>query len=715
MRTLSPRSFSRLITVWIALSAGGIALGVVLWGQLNASLETMVEKAKVREQVARVFALLQDAESGQRGYLLTGDESYLKAFNETDGGIPDQLDSLARMTFNDDILRRDVPELRALTALRMAEMRRAIEARRRNGLSAALKAAPSREEKGGGDKFRALAAEMNGRTGEPAFVLQEATRRAIRRALLTTVGSSLLGLGAGLLAFHLSRVTLKQEQNARLMAEQALTSDRAVREKSAFLANMSHEIRTPMNAILGFSDLLSVEVTEDSKARTYARAIRDSASSLLQLINDILDLSKIEAGMIELRPEPMAMREVADFLRTIFAQQAAIKSLKAEVVLGTGLPPALMLDRSRLRQVLVNLMSNALKYTERGGVETRLGWIADPADRSRGTLLVEVSDTGIGIPAERQKDIFEPFVPIAPGPAAESQGTGLGLSIVKRLVQRMGGTLNLESAAGAGTTFRLQFPGVSLSSRLPESALAGADDRADFDELVPSKLLVVDDNSVNRELLAGYFEHTHHTVGFASNGVEAVESVRRDLPDLVLMDVRMPKMDGRSALREIHKLSGAEILPVIAVTASSMSGEEAMLRGIFAGYVRKPFTRRALFDEMAAFLPSRPRAGAPQAAEEAAEPAPARTGWGELVAQLEELLAGAWVAVKDGGAINETKAFAERLTELGRAAGCRRLAHYGEALEREAQTYAVAGIVARLNGFPMLVRSIAEKCTALTS
>jgi hypothetical protein len=140
-----------------------------------------------------------------------------------------------------------------------------------------------------------------------------------------------------------------------------------------------------------------------------------------------------------------------------------------------------------------------------------------------------------------------------------------------------------------------------------------------------------------------------------------------------------------------------------------------MLRGIFAGYVRKPFTRRALFDEMAAFLPSRPRAAAPPAAEEAAEPAPARTGWGELAAQLEELLAGAWVAVKDGGAINETKDFAERLTELGRAAGCRRLAYYGEALERDAQTYAVAGLAARLNGFPMLVKSIAEECTAPTS
>ncbi len=668
MRFLSPRFFSRLITAWIALSASGIFMGVVLWGQLNVSLERLVDKAELREQASKVFAMLQGAESGQRGFLLTGDESFLEPFNSSEQGIPDQLDSLARMTFSDDTLRKEVLELRAVTAVKMAAMRRAIEARRKNGLSAALRIVQSREERDGADKFRDLAADINSRTGDPALMQQDATRKAIRRALFTTVASSFLGLGAGLLAFYLSRVTLKQEQNARLMAEQALTNDRAMREKSAFLANMSHEIRTPMNAILGFSDLLTVEVREDSKARTYARAIRESASSLLQLINDILDLSKIEAGMIELHPEATAMREVADFLRTIFAQQAAMKSLKADIVLGPGLPQALMLDRTRLRQILVNLMGNSLKYTEHGGVETRLGWIADPADRARGTLLVDVSDTGIGIPADRQKEIFEPFIQIPAEPTAENQGTGLGLSIVKRLVHRMGGTLNLESAPGAGTTFRLQFPGVGVSSRLPESAHTGTEEPVDFDTFVASKLLVVDDNSVNRELLAGYFEHTHHTVRFASNGLEAVESVRRHLPDLVLMDVRMPKLDGRSALREIHKLSGAEILPIIAVTASSMSGDEAVLRGIFAGFVRKPFTRRALFDEMAAFLPSQPKA-APEAPAEAAEPVPVRSDWGELVAKLEEVQAGSWVAVKESGAINETKAFAEHLTHLGRSRG----------------------------------------------
>ncbi|HEY1765075.1 MAG TPA: ATP-binding protein [Opitutaceae bacterium] len=711
MRNLSPRFFSRLITIWIALSAGGIVLGVVLWDRLNSSLETMVGNAKLREQVNAAYSLLADAEAGQRGFLLTASDAYLEPLTRADGLFSAQMEALAGMSFRDDSLRRDVLELRGLAALKMAEMRRTIEARRKEGLSAAIALVRANEGRTEMDKIRAVVADMDARIGEPSLVQQDATRTAIRRALVTTLTSSFLGFGAGLLAFYLSRITLKHEQNARLLAEQALSSDRAVRQKSAFLANMSHEIRTPMNAILGFSDLLSAQLQQNSKARDYARAIRDSTSSLLQLINDILDLSKIEAGMIELRPEPTAMREVADFLRTVFTQQAAIKGLKLEIGLEPGLPQALMLDRSRLRQILVNLIGNAIKFTEQGTVEVQLSWKFDTAERSLGTFLIEVDDTGAGIPADRQNDIFEPFVQIDSTRSGEARGTGLGLSIVKRLAAKMGGTVSFESTVGVGTTFRAAFPGTVVSARLPESAQRQVDDTVDFDELVPSKLLVVDDNSVNRNLLAGYFEPTHHRVRFASNGAEAVESVRRERPDLVLMDVRMPKMDGRAALTEIHKLPGAEILPVIAVTASSMSSEEKELRRVFAGYVRKPFTRRVLYDEMSAFLPKDGR----HKNEGSGKTEDGTHGdWGELVKALEELQSGPWVAAKEGGAISEIISFAAQLEELGRCSGCRRLASYGQTLERDAKAYAVARIESRLNDFPALVRSVAEESTALS-
>jgi signal transduction histidine kinase len=709
MRHPSPRIFTRLITIWIALSAGGIVLGVVLWGQLNASLESTVQNAQLRQEVDAVFSMLQGAETSQRGFLITGDEAYLGPFLGAEAALPRQFDDLAKLAFEDEALRRNVLDLRGLADLKMTEMRRVIAARRENNPSALIKIVQASEGKKYMDQIRALAAELARRTGDPFFTRAEATRKAIRRALFTTVGSSLLGLGAGLLAFYLSRITLKQEKDARILAEQALASARAVQEKSAFLANMSHEIRTPMNAILGFSDLLSAELPPGAKTRNYARAIRESASSLLQLINDILDLSKIEAGMIELHPEPTAMREVADFLQTIFALQAKEKGIAVEFVLEPGLPHALVLDHSRMRQVLVNVIGNAVKYTERGSVRTTFAWVFESGDRARGTLLVEVRDTGIGIPPERMQDVFEPFVQVDPTRAPETQGTGLGLSIVKRLVKRMDGTVSLESTVGSGTVFRLQFRDVAISARLPVSAPSKDDDGVDFDELIPAKLLVVDDNSANRELLAGYFEGSQHAVRFANDGIEAVECVRRALPDLVLMDIRMPNMDGRTALDEIHKLPGAEILPVIAVTASSLSGGERMLRGLFAGFVRKPFTRRSLFDEMSAFLPKRLRTYSgysPRRAPNGESPK-----WDELAKTLRELEGSGWVAAKEDGSISATKAFAHQLVELGRGSGCRRLEHYGEALARDAEDYAVARIASRLKDFPMIVRSVAEEAS----
>ena len=703
MRLLSPRIYSRLITLWIALSAGGIVMGVVLWKHLNASLEATMANARFRQQVDTVYSLLEDEETGQRGYLLTHDPQYLLPFKKAESQFDAQFDALARMTLDDDLLRRDVMELRGLAELKRAEMRKTIAARDKAGLDASIKVVETNEGKVEMDRIRELLAGMN-RHRMGLFLNEgDATRNAIRRTLLTTIVSSFIGLGAGLFAFYLSRVALKQEQDARLLAEQALAASRAVKEKSSFLANMSHEIRTPMNAILGFSDLLSADLPASGKMHGYAQAIRGSACSLLQLINDVLDLSKIEAGMIELRPEPTALREITDFLQTVFVQQAAAKNLKMEFVVEAGLPQSLLLDRTRLRQILVNLLGNAVKYTDLGRIGVRLGWELDAAKRDRGTLLIEVRDTGVGIPPERLSEIFEPFVQVNSSRDKERQGTGLGLSIVKRLIQRMGGTIALESVLGEGTTFHLRIPEVSISSRLPVGGDADVLAEVDFNKLEPASLLVVDDNSVNRELLQGYFHGTHHSLSYASDGLQAVESVRNMLPDIILMDIRMPNMDGRRALEEIRKLPGAEIVPIVAVTASSMMDDEYVLRGLFAGFIRKPFTRLSLFRELSGFIPRISRR--PLAAKEATDgagdasadhPAESASRWVELAKTLRELEANVWPAVRDGGAINETKQFAHRLAGMGGAAGCAPLVSYAQALLRDADTFAVARALPRV-------------------
>jgi signal transduction histidine kinase len=334
---------------------------------------------------------------------------------------------------------------------------------------------------------------------------------ALQDAEASQRGYLLTGKGVYLEAFT-NAVRAFPETFDRLAA--SAKREQAVREKSAFLANMSHEIRSPMNAILGFSELLEPEGLTPKQSQ-YVRAIRDSGASLLQLINDILDLSKLEAGKLELHPDPTDMRDSCEFLRTVFGQQAVMKSLQLQFELAPDMPRALLLDRLRLRQVLVNLLGNAIKFTERGCVKTRVAWQSQE-NGGTGTLLIDVEDTGIGILADKLEEIFKPFVQADARRTAEREGTGIGLTIVKRLIELMGGSLAVESTVGQGTVFHLRFTNVPVSGRLPVGDHAEPGGAVDFNDFAPAVLLVVDDNRTNRDLMAGIFEQTHHRVHFAT-------------------------------------------------------------------------------------------------------------------------------------------------------------------------------------------------------
>ena len=291
--------------------------------------------------------------------------------------------------------------------------------------------------------------------------LEKSLRREMKSMNQTIWAVGLLGIGAGLFAFYLYRIEFHQEQVQRKLLEEKLQAEESVKLKSAFLANMSHEIRSPMNAILGFSELLEPEGLT-AKQSQYVRAIRDSGASLLQLINDILDLSKIEAGRLELHPSPTDMRDSCGFLRTVFAQQALKKSLQLQFEISSDLPRALMLDRLRLRQVLVNILGNGLKFTKSGHVKTRVFWQPGSHDMI-GTLSIDVEDTGIGISEEKLNFIFEPFVQVDSRQHVQNQGTGIGLSIVKRLVDLMRRRLTVESKINHGSVFRLRLPNTHTS------------------------------------------------------------------------------------------------------------------------------------------------------------------------------------------------------------------------------------------------------------
>ena len=690
----------------------------MVWSRLTHSLDASRGAAKLEEALNQLSTAMQDAETSQRGYLLTGEESYLQPFRETESSLDADFKLLAATAFQDAVLESELLELRGLTELKMSEIRETIRLRHDKGLKEAMAVVNTDRGREEMEKIRKLMWQMRQRRQNIFSSAWEHTREDLNWAQTTGQAIGFLGLGAGIFALYFLRVSFVQERARWKLQEEKLGAEKVVVEKSTFLANMSHEIRTPMNAILGFGELLDGEALTPRQSK-YVRAIRESAGSLLQLINDVLDLSKLEAGKLELHLEPTDLRETCDFLQIMFGQQAAMKGLQLKFETDPA-PSALLLDKLRLRQVLVNLMSNAVKFTLQGRVTLRMHWQPKAETGGRGTLLIEVEDTGVGISPEKQGEIFQPFVQAVPGRHLEHQGTGLGLSIVQRLTQVMNGAISLESSPGAGSLFRLKIPDVAVSARLPLTDARETEAVAEFNDFVPTTILVVDDNQTNRDLMAGLFQKTHHRLRFAADGREALASITEERPALVLMDLRMPLMDGQAALAEIRKRPGLVELPVVAVTASSDAEEEKELRRRFNGYVRKPFSKLTLYEELAQFLPRHPQAretptgggggGSPASGNLPALLATARRADTPETAmkELSLLQQTEWPTLRDSLAINDTLAFARRLRELGQTMQNGTLTIYADRLATDAQTYAVRDLERSLAEFPALVDSLTE-------
>jgi len=688
------------VGIWLTLSIVSVLLAAVSWVRLSHTMAGGRRWSAVGPQVDEILKTMLDSETGVRGFIITDNTNFLDPYNAAQTNFGIQFDRLADITAGNTNMLEAVLNLRAQSEALADFNRQAIDARN-HGFHDAEMMIASGKGKQAMDQIRMQVSELDKIYYQQVLNTREKVDMQLSLAIMTSLIAGAIGVAAGILASWFAHRTIKNQERERELIEAKLQAERSSREKSTFLANMSHEIRTPMNAILGFSELLQNEVREP-RLRQYLQSIRSSATSLLQLINDILDMSKIEAGVMDLRPEPTDKREICDFIRTLFSEPAMKKGIKLECRVAEDLPRALLIDRVRLRQVLVNLVGNAVKFTDRGRIDVRVSF-QKQSSTSRITLLIEVADTGVGIPNDKLETIFKPFVQAGAHREKEIQGTGLGLSIVKRLIEMMGGAVSVASTPGQGSVFSLSLPDVPISARLPASARVATDHEVDFNKLRPSNLLVVDDNEANRQYVAGIFQKTHHRLVFCSNGEEAVAKARETAPDIILMDIRMPGMDGRQALTEIRKIPGMELVPAIAVTGSANNDN------YFSDYIRKPFSMRELFEALAEFLPRNARSNppaqeaAPVAAELPAGPIPP-----ELLKQLQQLLVERWPGLCNSMAINEIKTFARQLDILAEQWHYKALRAYAGKLLHDAETYAVNDLEKHLGEFSALVEQFAQ-------
>ncbi|HMD86767.1 MAG TPA: ATP-binding protein [Terriglobia bacterium] len=392
------------------------------------------------------------------------------------------------------------------------------------------------------------------------------------------------------------------EERTRDLTAARARAEQASRVKSEFVANISHEMRTPLNAVMGFTHL-ALQVTEKPEVGEYLRNVHLSAKGLLGLINDILDFSKMESGRVQILPVAFALRPFIAEIASILGREAARKRLEMKIIVEDSAPEWVSADQGRLRQVLVNLLGNALKFTSQGTVTLQVA-------HSVNQLKCAVSDTGIGVPPDKQATIFEAFQQADNSTSRRYGGTGLGLTISKRLVESMGGQITLASEPGKGSTFRFSIDAPAASAP-PVIAQPSEEMPAR-----PMRILVVEDNRVNQHLILALLRKRGHTTEVAGNGVEALAAIERGSFDLVLMDIQMPEMDGLEAVRRIRKaeaITGMH-LPVVAMTARAMAGDrEAILAAGMDDYLEKPVQLErldAVLRRASSARPPHPSAGA---------------------------------------------------------------------------------------------------------
>ncbi len=463
-------------------------------------------------------------------------------------------------------------------------------------------------------------------------------------------------------------------------------ADTANRAKSEFLANISHEIRTPMNIILGFAEILGREINEPEHAKLL-EAIKDSGETLMKLINDLLDLSKIESGKIDINPSPLNIAAVFEETLNIFSSTAGQKGVEL-LTETSGCSDAILFDGTRLRQILFNLVGNAVKFTEKGFI--RLSCSMKNEDKDTCSLTVTVEDSGIGIEEDQLEKVFDNFTQPQGQDHARYGGTGLGLAITKKLTEAMNGTVTVSSTKGKGSVFTVRFLNVPISCKIEKQT--PTDETVIFE---PATILIADDSPQNRFLIRLLLKEYPFTFIEAQNGREAFSKAEEFIPDVILMDMKMPDTDGYTAAKMLKSSGKTKNIPIIAVSADVLNDrmDEAFACGCSV-YVKKPIVSSELINALKVFLT--------YTVKENPKPA--------LIAEVSVLtdeqkklirdeLYGKWQSISRRFVISDMISFADEALVLAEKENIKELKNWAEKLAKEAKEFDIDSLTGTIDNF----------------
>ncbi|MCX6254661.1 MAG: PAS domain S-box protein, partial [Bacteroidia bacterium] len=497
-------------------------------------------------------------------------------------------------------------------------------------------------------------------------------------------------------------------------------AEEANKAKSEFLANMSHEIRTPMNAVLGYTELLS-STPVDQTQKNYINSIKSSGKSLLTLINDILDLSKIEAGKLEMEYEYVDTYSFFSEFERIFSHKVSEKGLKFILDITSGTPAGINIDEARVRQIVFNLIGNAIKFTSEGKIVLKV-FTENPQivnyskEKSEELidLIIEVQDTGIGISTELQEAIFEPFVQQRDN--KHRGGTGLGLTITRRLTALMDGTIQVQSKPGKGSVFTVRIPEIAY---LRDFSKTTVDIQIDPSEIVFEKasILIADDVEHNRSYLRDALKNTRLKIVEAVDGINAYKLAKEIVPDLIIADILMPKMDGFQLLDKIKTDNKLKHIPVIAYSASVLKGQKERIHNSeFAGLLIKPVTVAELYLELMNFLPYKStKAAEPDKPLSEVDLIGEITNLPGLIHSLEAGFYTTWKTFAVRQPIGEIRDFGKSLIQLGMDHNSSIITDYGKELISAADSFNIEAILKLIGKYKGIIESLKDSTKNLNN